>query len=239
MVDRFGRHPVSRRTRCKSAAPAAWQQQLALDAAPELCVENEQARKAAYLATLSHPHNTHSQCGALLRVPGSLSHVQVRDAILDACAHPVSADAGNAAKGCTVELEFLVVYRERHSAGDGDVLHAHYHIAVKGKRFRYLPVKRALLQRHGLASHWSDTHEGYWSCVRYGYWPSPPHKPLIAANSVQQIQTDRLTDRHTDTQTHTDRRPNKHTDCRFELSTDRPTDRQTDNSLPPTQSKTN
>ena len=68
MADRFGRHPVSRRMRCKSAAPAAWQQQFALDAAPELCVENGQARKVTYLVTLSHPHNTHSQCGARLRV---------------------------------------------------------------------------------------------------------------------------------------------------------------------------
>ena len=180
MVDRFGRHPVSRRVSAKRAAPAAWQQQLALDAAPELSVENGQARKTAYLVTLSHPHNTHSQCGTLLRVPGSLSHAQVRDAMLDACAHPVAADTGNAVQGFTVELEYLVVYRERHSAGHGDVLHAHYHIAVKGPRFRFLHVKRALLQRHGLASHWSDTHEGYWSCVRYGYWPSPPHKPQDA-----------------------------------------------------------
>ena len=91
--------------------------------------------------TLSHPHNTHSQCGALLRVPGSLSNVQVRDAMLDACAHPVSADAGNAAKGCTVELEFLVVYRERHSAGDGDVLHVLHDIADKGNQFRILSTR--------------------------------------------------------------------------------------------------
>ena len=39
--------------------------------------------------------------------------------------------------------------------------------------FRFLPVKRALLQYFGLATHWSTTHDGYWSVVRYCHCASP------------------------------------------------------------------
>ena len=43
------------------------------------------------------------------------------------------------------------------------------HVALKGDRsFYFAPVKRSLLQRSGLASHWSATHDGYWSAVSYG-----------------------------------------------------------------------
>eukprot|EP00973_Karenia_brevis_P062238 8657550-Karenia_brevis.AAC.1 len=45
----------------------------------------------------------------------------------------------------------------------------------------YLPVKRALLERHGLASHWSGTHNGYWSALRYVFFPSP-RKPQSASD---------------------------------------------------------
>ena len=38
--------------------------------------------------------------------------------------------------------------------------------------FRFSAYKRALSVNHGLASHWSCSHEGYWSAVRYGYMPS-------------------------------------------------------------------
>ena len=52
-------------------------------------------------------------------------------------------------------------------------LFQHDHTAVLGQTsFRFLSVKRALLQRHGLASHWSCTHTGYWSAVRYCVVPT-------------------------------------------------------------------
>lgn len=68
---------------------------------------------------------------------------------------------------------------ERGSAGfsTGPSLHAgavHYHVALQASQsFRFAPYKRALLHRHRLASHWSCSHDGYWSTVRYGYIPSP------------------------------------------------------------------
>eukprot|EP00973_Karenia_brevis_P061948 8616170-Karenia_brevis.AAC.1 len=36
----------------------------------------------------------------------------------------------------------------------------------------FMPIKRALLERHGLASHWSASHNGYWSPIRYLYCPT-------------------------------------------------------------------
>jgi hypothetical protein len=54
------------------------------------------------------------------------------------------------------------------------VREVHFHVALLGSRcFRFLSLKRALLERHGLASHWSSSHVGYWSAVRYGFMPTP------------------------------------------------------------------
>ena len=66
------------------------------------------------------------------------------------------------------------VFREVHKDDGNGPPNVHVHIAIKASRqFRYLPVKRALLQRHGLAAHFSSSHDGYWSCIRYCCMPSP------------------------------------------------------------------
>ena len=78
----------------------------------------------------------------------------------------------------SLKLDFLSIFRERHAAAaDGQLGPYHWHIALKASRsFRFSPYKRALHMNHGLATHWSCTHTGYWSAVRYGFMPSP-HKP--------------------------------------------------------------
>ena len=60
------------------------------------------------------------------------------------------------------------IWREWHAADERGAKHEHDHVAVLGAAsFRLGPLKKALLERHGLGSHWSCTHDGYWSCVRY------------------------------------------------------------------------
>ena len=44
-------------------------------------------------------------------------------------------------------------------------------------KFRFMPIKRALLARSHIATHWSTSHTEYWSGIRYCYFPSPPAKP--------------------------------------------------------------
>lgn len=49
---------------------------------------------------------------------------------------------------------------------------------------RFAPLKQALRQKHGLASHWSVTHSMWWSALRYGTTasdrkPSVDPKPLL------------------------------------------------------------
>jgi hypothetical protein len=63
---------------------------------------------------------------------------------------------------------------EAHKADANGNARRHFHVAAAGdKQFYFMPVKRALLQRHGLASHWSTSHTGYWSAVAYGSKASP------------------------------------------------------------------
>ena len=167
-----------RRLPVRTTAPKGVQAVLAEP--PSLEPEEMRARRMVYLVTLPHPRRKRSACGVALVEPQTLTKAAVAEALLDACARPEAADVGNRAQAHVVALESCVVADERHLAGANGVAHGHKHIAVKAqKQFMFLPVKRALLKRHGLASHWSCSHTGYASAVRYLVWPSP-RKPRTA-----------------------------------------------------------
>ena len=88
---------------------------------------------------------------------------------LDAAKHPVYSDGKSLSAKHTVKLKQIGVWREYHQAHGDSVAFAHDHIAVlaeKGCAFRFMPMKKALLGRHGLASHWSCTHLAYHSAVK-------------------------------------------------------------------------
>ena len=68
----------------------------------------------------------------------------------------------------------MIVFREKHATGDD-----HDHVALLAESCsRFHPVKQMLLRTHGLASHWSGSHDCYASGVAYGYTSSPT-KPLL------------------------------------------------------------
>ena len=114
--------------------------------------------------------------GRPLVAPGSFSKEGILARVRDAFANPAYAYGWQA--HAPIQLSRLGVWREFHSPDQNGLRDVHDHVPVVGvNHFRFLPVKRALLQRHGLASHWSCTHTGYWSCVRYCAVPSPK-KPL-------------------------------------------------------------
>ena len=146
----------------------------------QLAAEDVKCLKCVYLVTLPHPRvDFSSKDLTSLRAPGDFTHSAIETIILDVFSHPVHADPGNVAQSQTqasVRLTKFVVFRESHAASDGAAGpgNKHYHIALAASRsFRFMPFKRSLRQRHGLASHWSTTHTGYWSAVRYGFIPTP------------------------------------------------------------------
>ena len=147
-----------------------------------LVPEEPARRKTVYLVSFSHPTEQGLQHG--LRAPETLTRQQLLDAILDSFAHPVYADAGNiAGQDGRTQLKVLkmVVFLEYHKPDAEGVAHIHYHVAlVANATFRFAPIKRSLRTRHNLASHWSCSHDAYWSAVRYCFWPSPPQKPRAA-----------------------------------------------------------
>ena len=135
--------------------------------------EQPDSKRQTYLITLAHLVKTHSQCGIRLVAPGSLSRKQIRDCILDACARPAHTNARSISRGECVTLGKLSVFMEYHQPKQNGSVFPHHHVAVlANSQFRFIPVKSALLKRHGLASHWSCSHVGYWSAVRYCYRPS-------------------------------------------------------------------
>ena len=147
--------------------------------------EKASCRRLVYLVTFPHPKASHSASGKKLVAPGSMSKERVLQCLLDSAEHPEYTDGRSISLQRKVVFQQCGVWREFHQpAEDGAVL-PHDHAAVMAgppKAFCFLPVKKALLSRHGLASHWSCTHLGYWSAVRYCSVPSP-RKPSASLDS--------------------------------------------------------
>ena len=119
--------------------------------------ERTDARKYTYLVSAAHPQTTHSQDGILLVSPDTLSREALRDAMLDACSNPIHRDLGNIARRLQVDAGKMVVVKEKHSTPCNLIVHDHAHWALSANdHFMYNPVKRALLVRHGLATHWDS-----------------------------------------------------------------------------------
>jgi len=125
-----------------------------------------------YMITLPHPKRQRTTDGYAIVAPGQFSKRQIMDKLLDSFNAPVNASA-NGTLSPPVPLAQGGIWREWHEMDEDGNKFTHDHACFKACRtFRYVPVKRALLQRHGLVSHWSR-HPGYWSMVRYLAVPSP------------------------------------------------------------------
>jgi hypothetical protein len=132
-------------------------------------------KRSVYLVTFSHPRSERSADGFLLAAPGTLEKQAILDFVLGACAEPeYDHSHKDAARRSHVALITAGVWKEAHEMDENGEVHFHYHVALRAEaQFSFVPVKRALLRRCGLASHWSCSHDGYWSCARYCSMPSP------------------------------------------------------------------
>ena len=130
-------------------------------------------RRQVYLVTFPHPVETHSKTGRQLVSPGSLTKKQVLQMLMACFENPSYRNPKDILAGRPIPLSRAGLWREFHQEDENGVAFAHDHTAVLASRgFMFSPVKRALLERYGLASHWSSSHDGYWSPVRYLAIPS-------------------------------------------------------------------
>ena len=105
---------------------------------------------------------------------------EVADRLVNACHSPLYLDAKNSLACPHVAVEMAGIFRDMHKATASSPAHTHDHAPLVASRaFRPWAVERALLRKFGLASHWSFSHDGYWSCLRYLVRPSPG-KPLAS-----------------------------------------------------------
>ena len=146
--------------------------------------EDPAASRAVYLVTFPHVQQAQSAGGVPLKAPGDFSRQQIASAIRSACDEPMHDPRWLARRSNFVARPArplkLVVFREYHAQNEAGERFAHYHVGLLlASQTRYLPLKRALLHRFGLASHWSCVHTGYHSTVRYGIRASPD-KPAEA-----------------------------------------------------------
>ena len=131
--------------------------------------KNEKADN--WMVTFPHPKQMRSNDGILLVAPSKLSKVQILEITMSCLARPDSRNPANPTP-TPIPVKRCGDWREKHQEDENGHANLHDHLALStGTSFRYLPVKRALLIRHGLASHWSR-HHGYNTMVRYLTIPS-------------------------------------------------------------------
>ena len=130
-----------------------------LSAPPELPdAEQDNAKRQVYFLTFPHPRAGCTQDGTKLVAPEMLSKREIVKKVLDACETPIFAHDH---MSISMDISMMAVFCKRST-------HCHFHVALKSvSSFRFAPVKKALLARHGLATHWSCTQSGYWSPIRY------------------------------------------------------------------------
>ena len=152
------------------------------DPVPTFGLGNEaptDSKLMAYLITFSHPKQAQASTGVPLVPSSNFSKEELVQKVLDCFANPEFRNP-SVALGGGVAVRRLGVWREWHAEKLSGQRLQHDHVpTLCFNSFRYLPIKRALLTRHGLASHWSQ-HTGYWSMVRYVAVASPskPSKSL-------------------------------------------------------------
>lgn len=138
-----------------------------------LTEEDATARSTVYLVTFAAVLDaTALEAEVPLRGLAGLTREDIRDALLDAVQHPAEGTSrrGGRPRSQALEPVKLVVFLEEPR---------HFHVALKLTcQSRFLPLKAALRQRAGLASHWSTSHTQWWSVVRYGTFTTE-HKASV------------------------------------------------------------
>ena len=163
-----------KRMRAKGPDPRPAQAPLEAEPAHDAASEDLKAKRQVFFVTFPHPNAEFSQCGVTLVAPDRVSRADLLEKMQHACAAPAYTDPHSVQNGFSVKLSQAAIFREFHKKNTAGRVHTHYHVAFKAETsFRFAPVKKAMLQRFGLASHWSCTHAGYWSAVRYCFVPSP------------------------------------------------------------------
>ena len=135
--------------------------------------EDKKARQQVYLVTFAALVNEKA-CQEGLKDVHDMSREGILDAVLDAVGNPCwDARGGRPRKHINKVLK-MVVAKEQHQDGTW-----HFHVAIRLKeKAQWAGFKNALLQRHRLASHWSEYHSEWWSAVRYVYYTTPK-KPVV------------------------------------------------------------
>ncbi|CAK0841393.1 unnamed protein product [Prorocentrum cordatum] len=154
--------PPAQRVRQKTTPQDSLPEPLSLDEEAE-----QNAKTSVWLVTFTRPLAERAGTGERLAAPGSKTREQMMEAFLDACANPVRPQQGRAA-GQTALPRLAAYFQEYHRPDpDSREQHQHGHLAVKfGGSVRFLPIKKALLARRGLASHWKGGFSGYWQPAR-------------------------------------------------------------------------
>lgn len=135
--------------------------------------EQPDALQWVYLVTTSRVLDATLPDGRQYRDLDTMSRADFGTAVADAFNNPVPAGSAggrprNEPDGQPL-VSMVVVFQEQHK--DGTI---HFHAAVRLTRSgRFQQAKRTMRERHLLPSHFSCSHQRFWSAVRYGYMETP------------------------------------------------------------------
>ena len=137
------------------------------DVVADLGPEDRTCKRMVYLITFSHVLPDIAEAAGLRDLAGV-----TREALATWCRLAFDEPAADRASGPGMKrlrldpvVRKVAVFQERHASGE-----PHFHAAVSlSRRMRWMPAKRTLRERDGLAAHFSATHSQFWSAVRYGF----------------------------------------------------------------------
>ena len=129
--------------------------------------EDDKARKFFYLITFSRIlPETLAVAGGALRDVATLQRKEIGRLVLNAFNEPLPpmGGGGRPRRDSKGVVRKIAVFLEQHADGS-----KHFHVAVYlNTQVRWSPVKRTLRVRERLASHFSCSHDFWWSVLRYG-----------------------------------------------------------------------
>jgi len=134
---------------------------------------DDKARLQNYLVTAAKLVNEEdTSADPPLRDPAKLTKEEFKEALFDSFANPIYGTGRPRSRTVELDVYFGVV------EGPVDSSHHHAGVSFYKQEHIFLPFKKAMRDRHGIATHWSTSHTKRWSIIRYLH-KTTDHKKVV------------------------------------------------------------
>ena len=140
-----------------------------------MAAECHDKTKTVYLVSFVDPYQCLQSSQDKFVSPASLSREEIANCMVDAFAHPVHVEGGNACKTSRLAIRALAVFMQQQ---DGQKSVRFVVVVKVASTFRFQAFKRSLQARRRLATHWCSSHRSYSAALRVATARSLDNAPL-------------------------------------------------------------